>query len=197
VSVSGRDRLRYGNSLYGSFGRDFVTKDGRRLMIVAITRRQWSGLIDVLGLRDAIATLEQRHGKNFEKDEGARFIHREELFALVQQRIGQTQFADLAEAFDRHAVCWGEYRSVHEALEKDARLSPANPMFDRVSHPSGATYLAAGFPGVMPAAERRPVRPAPKLGADTDEILATELGLPEGEIGRLHDVGIVAGPRDL
>jgi 2-methylfumaryl-CoA isomerase len=39
-----------------------------------------------------------------------------------------------------------------------------------------------------------PVRPAPRLGAHTDQILAVELGLPEGEIGRLHDQGIVAGP---
>ncbi|MFM2130766.1 MAG: hypothetical protein RL477_2312, partial [Pseudomonadota bacterium] len=37
-------------------------------------------------------------------------------------------------------------------------------------------------------------RPAPVLGADTDRVLAEVLGLPEGEIGRLHDAGIVAGP---
>lgn len=194
VSVSGRDRPRYGNALYGSFGRDFVTQDGRRLMIVAITRRQWRGLIEVLGLQEAIRALEQRHGTNFETDEGARFVHREEIFALVEQRIGQSQFADLAETFDHHAVCWGEYQSVREALDKDFRVSAANPMFNRVSHPSGEIYIAAGFPGVMPAAEREPVRPAPKLGTHTDEILTVELGLPEGEIGRLHDAGIVAGP---
>jgi 2-methylfumaryl-CoA isomerase len=46
----------------------------------------------------------------------------------------------------------------------------------------------------LPGAKRAPVRPAPRLGAPTDEILAAELGLPEGEIGRLHDAGIVAGP---
>jgi 2-methylfumaryl-CoA isomerase len=36
-------------------------------------------------------------------------------------------------------------------------------------------------------------RPAPRLGEHTDEILATMLGLGDGEIGRLHDQGIVAG----
>ena len=34
VQVNGLDRPRYGNHLYGAFGRDFVTRDGRRLMIV-------------------------------------------------------------------------------------------------------------------------------------------------------------------
>jgi 2-methylfumaryl-CoA isomerase len=38
------------------------------------------------------------------------------------------------------------------------------------------------------------VRPAPRLGAHTDEILAHELGLAEGEIARLYDDGLVAGP---
>ena len=194
VSVSRRDRPRYGNALYGSFGRDFMTEDGRRLMIVAITRRQWRGLVEVLGLQEVIEALERRYGKNFETDEGARFVHRDELFALVEKRVGESRFADLVEIFDRHAVCWGEYQSVREALERDIRMSPANPLFDEISHPSGETYIAAGFPGVMPSMEREPVRPAPQLGAQTDEILSVELGLPDAEIGRLHDAGIVAGP---
>jgi 2-methylfumaryl-CoA isomerase len=42
-------------------------------------------------------------------------------------------------------------------------------------------------------APRTPVMPAPVLGGSTDEILAGELGLGEGQIGKLHDAGIVAG----
>jgi 2-methylfumaryl-CoA isomerase len=66
-------------------------------------------------------------------------------------------------------------------------------MFERISHPSGETYIAAGFPGIVPGAQRLSVRPAPRIGAHTDEILADELGLAEGEIARLHDAGLVAG----
>ena len=44
------------------------------------------------------------------------------------------------------------------------------------------------------AAPRTPVKPAPRLGADTDAILADDLGLDSGQIGKLHDAGIVAGP---
>jgi 2-methylfumaryl-CoA isomerase len=44
------------------------------------------------------------------------------------------------------------------------------------------------------ALQRIPARPAPRLGADTDQILAEVLGMAAGEIGRLHDAGIVAGP---
>jgi 2-methylfumaryl-CoA isomerase len=37
-------------------------------------------------------------------------------------------------------------------------------------------------------------RPAPELGAHTDEVLAELLGLSGTEIGRLHDRGLVDGP---
>ena len=41
VHINGRVRPAIGNDLYGSFGRDFATADGRRVMIVALTPRQW------------------------------------------------------------------------------------------------------------------------------------------------------------
>src|SRR5690606_32942645 len=36
VLETGESRPRYGNALYGAFGRDFMTSDGRRVMIAAI-----------------------------------------------------------------------------------------------------------------------------------------------------------------
>ena len=53
---------------------------------------------------------------------------------------------------------------------------------------------AAGTAVRVPNAEREPTRPAQLLGADTDAVLGDVLGMGEGEIGRLHDAGIVAGP---
>lgn len=41
---------------------------------------------------------------------------------------------------------------------------------------------------------RRPIDAAPLLGGHTDAILTDVLGLGAGQIGRLHDAGIVAGP---
>jgi 2-methylfumaryl-CoA isomerase len=195
VTSSGRDRPRYGNALFGSFGKDFPTADGRRVMVVAITPRQWKGLLISLDLAGEVAALEQRLGVSFATDDGLRFVHRDALFPLVAARIGGRTLAELAPLFDRHAVAWGEYQTVREAMERDPRLSADNPMFQRLTQPSGETYLAAGFPGEVTGESRAAVRAAPRLGADTDAILASELGLPDGEIGRLHDAGIVAGPR--
>src|SRR5438067_3735416 len=44
VQINGNARPAIGNDLYGSFGRDFVTADGRRVMIIALTPRQWRAL---------------------------------------------------------------------------------------------------------------------------------------------------------
>jgi 2-methylfumaryl-CoA isomerase len=139
VATTGRDRERYGNALYGSFGRDFVTADGRRIMIVAITKRQWKGLVVSLELGPEIESLQQRLGVDFTADESARFLHRDALFALVEDALHRRHFGSLPELFDQHGVCWGEYQSVKQALDHDPRLSAANPMFERISHPSWET----------------------------------------------------------
>ena len=39
--------------------------------------------------------------------------------------------------------------------------------------------------------DRVPVRPAPVLGQDTDQVLSEILGFSDGELGRLHDQGII------
>ena len=59
--------------------------------------------------------------------------------------------------------------------------------------PGIGTYLMPGSPLELGAYHREPVRPAPELGAHTDEVLAEVLGLASVEIARLHDRGIVAG----
>jgi 2-methylfumaryl-CoA isomerase len=49
VVLGGRDVAKDGNYLYGAFGCDFETQDDRRVMIVALTARQWEALVDATG----------------------------------------------------------------------------------------------------------------------------------------------------
>jgi len=188
-----QDRPRVGNAVYGTFGRDFATADKRSVMIVAVTRRQWTALVDVLGLKDEVAKLEQSVGADFAADEGARYTHRAALFAAIAGQIGSLTMAELAARFAGTAVCWGEYRTVREALQNDPRLSAANPLFATVRHASGDAYLTPGFPGSVMSQQRVTPPSAPALGAHTDEVLADVLKLSGADIGKLHDAGLVAG----
>lgn len=192
--LTGKDRERMGNDLYGAFGRDFEVADGR-LMIVAITPRQWTGLLTALGLQAEIAALETELGVDFARDEGSRFQHRARLFGAVEAALRHRATAELAKVFDANGVCWSRYQTLGEAAAGDACMFSANPMFAECQNPSGRVYRAAGSPVTLLGEARSPPGAAPRLGEHTDEVLASVLGLPAAEIARLHDTGVVAGPR--
>ncbi len=192
VTASGADRPRLGNEIFGAFGRDFATADGTRLMVVAITPRQWTGLLKVLGLEADVAALEAERGVGFARDEGVRFDHRDRLMPMIANAIAARDATDLAEAFETNAVCWSTYRTLKGALDEDRYFGAANPVLSTIEQPSGRSYLAAGFAGTSPTETRGPATPAPHLGADTDEVLAEVLGMDGSEIARLHDAGLVA-----
>ena len=190
--LSGHQRPRMGNDIFGAFGRDFTTRDGQTLMLLAITPKQWSKALEVLGLAGAVAALEAELGVSFAADEGLRFTHRARLYPLFEQAFAQRTAADLAPAFDAGGVTWGAYQPLEAALG-DTRLYKGNPVFEALVHPSGLSYPAPGAMASIPQDARGPVRPAPRLGQHTDEVLAELLGMSGTEIGRLHDAGVVAG----
>ena len=180
-----------GNDLFGAFGRDFTTKDNRRIMIAAITSKQWNSLVAALAIKDQVQQLERVTGASFDTDEGCRFKHRKELFHIVGQRVGNCRFADIATIFDRYSVCWGPYYSLRDALLTDPRFSSVNPLLTDVQHPSGYRYLTPGAAVSFSAFERSRAASAPRLGEHTDEVLSNLLDLSNSQISRLHDLGIV------
>lgn len=189
--LTGGDRPRYGNALFGAFGRDFATADGERVMVVAITPKQWTTLLAALDLTAAVKDIEARLGLSFERDEGLRFTHRDQLFPLFEKAIAALPLAQVRERFDAQAVCWGPYRTLSQALRDDPRLSLAGAMFTELEHPSGHRYPAPGAAAAFSGAERQPSVRAPRLGEHTDDVLARVLGLPTAQIGQLHDAGLV------
>jgi 2-methylfumaryl-CoA isomerase len=194
VLYQGHDRERLGNAVIGTIGRDFVSRDGVRFMLVAINERQWQGLVKALDLAGSLAQVEAERGVSFAGDESTRFRNRDAIFALLETAIGAIDHADLAAQLDAHGVVHGAYQTMVEAVH-DPRLVTANPMFAASSdNPSGFAYPAAGAFATMPGLERKPAAAAPHLGQDSEAVLADVLGLPAGEIARLIDSGIVGTP---
>lgn len=190
VLYSGANRPRLGNAVYGLFGRDFVTRDGQRTMVVVVTPRQWANLVSALGLGDAIGAVETARGISFATDDGLRFTHRDALYPLFEAAIAGRDHADLAAAFDAGGIVHSSYRTMYEAVH-DPALVADNPIFGAADNPSGFAYPAAGAFATLPQQERRPPAPAPRNGAHSEEILSERLSLSSGEIARLIDAGIV------
>ena len=194
VMVNEVDRPKYGNALYGAFGNEFDTADGRRIMLVGLTRRQWDGICKVTGLQAELDALGQRLGLNLNL-EGDRFKARHEITALLEPWFRARKVEDFAEAFDKNGVTWSVFRTFKQAVREDPDLSLRHPMFGMVEQPGIGNYLVPGSPFEFGQFERCPPRRASVLGEHTDEILADILGLSDAEISRLHEKKVVAGPR--
>ena len=191
VQINNEERPNLGNSVYGSYGEDFATSDGRRVMIIAVSVSQWKKLMEATEATDAMARLESELGLDFNMEEH-RFEAREAIGVLVGGWCGSHTLAEVRAAFDQRNVCWGPYQTFTQMADEDPRCSPANPLFREIEQPGIGTYLMPGVPHQFGAAERSHPR-GPQLGEHTDEILAGELGLSDGAIGKLHDRGIVSG----
>lgn len=189
----GSDRQRLGNAIWGAFGRDFMSRDGKRFMVAALTAKQWAGLVEAFGVSGQVADIEARHGVSFANSDHNRFTHRDELFALFQSIADTLDYDALAERLTKAGTTFERYRTMHEAAN-DPVLVADNPLFGASPrNPSGFEYPAAGPFANMPERQRGAPHPAPYLGANSEEILAERLALASGAIGKLMDDGIVAG----
>lgn len=193
VQINRHERVKDGNYLYGAFGRDFSTKDGHRVMIVALTLRQWRNLVEATRLESALNAISSVLDVDLDNESG-RFAARELIGATLKPWVLARTLDELRDVFDRHGVAWGPYQTFTELVEHDPRCSTENPMFSVVEQPGIGTYLMPGSPLAFSNADRPPAMRAPLLGEHTDEVLAGVLGLSDREIGRLHDDGVVAGP---
>jgi 2-methylfumaryl-CoA isomerase len=164
-------RGRHGNYVFGTFGRDFLTRDGRHLMVVALTPRQWQSVLDATGLSSEFADLEARTGLDF-RQESARWQEREAISARLVAWIGARDLADVRRGFDDAHVLWAPYQTFKDLLADEKAPAAISPL---------------GF-GRFP---RGDIADPPRLGQHTDEVLAEILAMPAAEIDALHDEGIV------
>lgn len=191
VVGNGADRQRHGNDLFGSWGRNFATADGRQVMLVAITKPQWADLLKVLGIEDAIAALETSLGVSLAADDGLRFTHRDAINTVVAPAIAAHSLEEWRARLDGTRVCWSPYLKVSEAMGEKGMFGD-NPLFETVAHNTGYAYPTPGAVTDFVDSVRQPPARAPRLGENTEEVLASLLGLSSGEIAKLHDSGVVA-----
>jgi len=186
----GGNRERLGNAIWGAFGRDFVSRDGQRFMVAALTSKQWAGLVEAFGIVAEIAALEDELNVRFASGDTPRFANRERLFALFQAAADRMTWSELERRLAAETCTYERYRTMHEAAS-DPALVANNPLFGpSPANPSGFAYPATRSFANIPGEERGDPRPAPLLGEHTEDVLAEKIGLSSGQIAALVDRGI-------
>ena len=184
AALAGVERTQIGNSLYGSFAREFATADGRYVMVVALTPHQWRALVSVTQTADAVAALESELAVNFVADESARYHHRHPLGGLFERWFAARDLDTIAEALTSARVLWSAYRSLTEAA---AALD--GPLRE-LDQPGIGTVISASSP-LRFTDFTDEVRPAPALGADTVSTLAELAGADEETLAALVAASVI------
>ena len=192
AQLTKEDRVPVGNDLYGAFGRDFATKDDRRIMVVAISKRQWQSLVEATDIVEHLPAIEKALGVDLSK-EGDRWDARDAIASFMAPFIEEHTLEEIAETFDAKGVCWGPYQTFTQLVNEDRRATVNNPMFDKIDQPGVGRILAPGSPLSFSEIDRGQPTVAPRLGEHTDEILLEMLSMTSTEVGKLHDNGVVAG----
>lgn len=195
VQVNGTERRADGNRLYGAWGDSFRCADGRWVMAVAITDKQWTALLRATGMADKLPPAAAALGLALDT-QVARYEASALISAALQPWFAARTLAQVQAAFTDRALLWGPYRSFAQMLAEDPRASEANPMFRTVTHPGVGRFLTAASPLDFGAVPRLPPGVAPRLGADTHAVLAQHLGLGSDELRALTAAGTIGPSTD-
>lgn len=162
----GEQRPRLGNYLFGDFGRDFSTRDGR-VMVAVLTPRHWRDLLQVTGMEEVAEALERAINADF-RTATDRFHHREALAGVLTPWFAKHTCEEVEEKLKGTSVLHSRYRDFADVV---ADLH-TRPLMGELDQPGIGRHLAPGSPLVFDGTPVGPVA-APTLGQHTDEVLGT------------------------
>jgi 2-methylfumaryl-CoA isomerase len=167
-----RNRPAHGNYLYGTFGADMPLSDGSRVMVVALTARQWDSLLELTGTVRAVDALAAALDADF-RTEGDRYLHRHVLAALMRPWFAARGPGEVAAALGRSHVLWAPFRRFTDVVS-DLGQGRGSPAVAAMAEDGFGEILATSGP-VRLAGDMPPAR-APRLGEDTESVLSELLG---------------------
>ena len=141
--------------------RPFRTGDGW-LSVVVYTNQHWSTFFEMIGRPELIAL--ERFATL-----GARTDNLDELFQLVEETLQQGTTDEWVAKLTAAGIPASRYAEVDDLFE-DPHLAAVG-FFHHVDHPSEGELLQIPTPLTVDGRRAGPGRPAPRLGADTAEIM--------------------------
>lgn len=182
-------RARHGNHLYGTFGTDFAASDGGRVMIVALTPRQWNAIGEATGTAAVFAALETSLGADLSTDEG-RYAHREVIEAILRPWFAARTTAEAHARLSQAGVLWGPYRTTADVVADFARAPGSEPVLTELDQPGIGPVISASAPARYDTRYSGSA-PAVELGHDTDSVLGKILDLSPAALSKLRSDNII------
>jgi 2-methylfumaryl-CoA isomerase len=189
AQLSGTSRGPAGNEVYGTFGRDFVTADGVRFMLVLLTTAHWRRFLATTGLADAVQAFESTLGADF-SDEAERYRYRRVIAPLVEDWCAGQPWEQVQKIMAEARALSAPYRTFGDIVADNGAEIRENPLFSEVEQPGAGAYLAPGSPLVM-GGRQATAAPAPAVGQHTDEVLGA-LGHNADFTAQLRAAGCIA-----
>ncbi|KLO45660.1 CoA transferase [Mycobacterium nebraskense] len=186
--VTGTQRQRLGNAIYGQYGQDFTSRDRARFMVVTLTRRHFRDLVDVTGTGAAVAALADALDVDF-GSEGDRYRYRDVLSGLFATWFADHTADEVTAALSGTTVLFERYRTFAEVAA--GPKVTANPLFSPLHQEGLGEYFAPGLPVAFDGAHAAGTA-APALGQDTADVLERRLGLTTADIERLTKAKTIA-----
>lgn len=171
VQINGSSRGPLGNSIYGAYGQDFETADGRQIMVAAMSNRQWRALGAATGLADKLAMIGPMLEVDLETEAG-RFAARDAITAVLRPWFASRPAHEISAILTSGKVLHGLYQTFEQLVREDPRCSVGNPMFSTVAQPRLGDILAPRIPLAFSVSTVPAAMPAPVLGTDTASVLA-------------------------
>ena len=107
-----------GNHVFGTFGRDFPTSDGRRIMITAFHAPTLVGLGGGNRLEERFAALAAEKGVDLAKEE-ERAMPSGETIEANWRLAAARSLDEIGKVLDAVGACWGPYQTFRQAVAED------------------------------------------------------------------------------
>ena len=170
AEVLQRNRPAIGNHKYGALGHNLPTLDGRQFMFVVLTERHWLALLKVSNTGNAMAKIENKCGVDLNSDVG-RYEVKDDIILELAKWSKTLTLAEIGSVFDEARILWGPYQTFQQMVQEDPRASLQNPMFEEIEQEGVGRIRATGSPLNFIGKVRQKVRPATRVGADTDSFI--------------------------
>ena len=140
-----KSRESSGNYVYGTFGNKFKTKDNKLVFLICLTTRQWENLVISLKMESQINQLEKKLELNFKLQKHL-YYERNELHKIIQKKIINKDYADIARILENNNILFSKYESASEFVNSNPNCNLDNPIINMIKHKYMEPYISADIP---------------------------------------------------